>query len=486
MGQNDAFYLCAISLWIDQHLEPHGYDYLERNMLRTFSIKHVWSWNLLLIVTICFTQQALAAGINCRDTHDPVVQVICSYPKVLALDTELSNVYARALERNPKQDVKLQKDEIDWIGQRNLNIWWTLALNKEFPSMPTNVGNFLEQIYNKRIPFIESLDINSINSNDHIADKLLKASKTVARNRDHVLDLLQRNKTIALAKQTPVTNVTKEISTRVAPPDAELSHSIVSFLSDAYPRNFTFVYLPKQGLGGVFTVQGTAVCQYWILFQKKGHETVPAKGARFLNACNRDNGTVSYLALIGGYPAALKVHYSTAFPTQTTFSWMRWRDSHGFGHPHKIIFRYSYKLKLSKRRYRCKLTPSECTYLHNTALRDAHLYMRNALLLASQGLNNVVDRDRFKSMLDSAPNHRGWASCVSPVWFPDYVNGQLLVGGITQAHIACHPDGYSLHLAWWGKVDTEKSGWGSAHAVVHIINRKLLFAALVPSTNARR
>lgn len=454
----------------------------------------------LVAVAALLTFPAFAHGVDCNRSHDPVARTICSHPKVLALDSQLSSAYAAALARNPSRATALRQDEINWLGERNREVWWLLAGQREFPSLPSDIAARLTRVYRLRIAFLRSVDNPAATHDAPFARTFLESVAASPRSATDPLKAMQTAGVIVLAKEHGADDVERTIAALAAPPNPALRAALDRFR----PSPYTVEYLPSVGLGGAFVVQGTADCQYWIMFQKQSDTTVPIGDGASLGGCMRDDGATGYLALINGHPIALTVTNDPSFWNVTDFQWRDWTGSH-WGPERRVRFRYAYSVKPGRQMY-CSSASQQCTSSMGIALNDpvpcpatlgpcatakaiaikvAKQYLRNAVALAYHSDGSEADRTGFKYILRLAPDHKGWANCMYPVWFPVHLDGELAVGGITQAHLACHPGGASLNVGFWVARSNE-STWWFVDNTVDVDRDGLLSAAIVPvATNHR-
>ena len=446
------------------------------------SRKRCVRWFLLAIAAL-LVHPVFAAGVDCNRTHDPAARTICAYPKILALDSRLSSVYAAALMRDPSHANALKQDEVNWLGERNRQMWWLRARRRKFPSLPGNLETSLANFYQLRIAFVKDIDNPAVTRGMPIAQRLLRSAATLPAHATDPIKALEAAGVIILPKERSAPNPEPTISMLAAPPDAAL-RAALNRLGPYY--GYTIVYLPSAGLGGAFNVGGTADCQYWVVFEKQGNVTVPINGigSGLLDGCMRDGGSTGYLALIDGYPVALNVTNDPSFPNVTDFQWQRWLGGGKWGPTRRIRFRYGYSLKLSSMNY-CPKTSPECTATAGVALSTAQRYMLDALALANLPGVSETEKTRFKHMLRLAPHRQDWAFCAYPVWFQTRLDGKIAIGGITESHIGCHPWRSALEVAFWG---TRSNGtqWWFTDNTIDVDRQKLLFAALVlPSDKSR-
>jgi len=330
-----------------------------------------------------------------------------------------------------------------------------------------------------RIAFLHDIDNSAVTRGMPIAQRLLRSAATLPARATDTLKALETASTVVLPKERNAPDPGRTITMLAAPPDAALQDALDRFR----PYPYRLVYLPSVGLGGAFNVEGTADCQYWVVFEKQGNETVPVSGfgGGLLDGCMRDGGSTGYLALIDGYPVALNVTNDPSFSNVTDFQWQRWLGGSKWGPTKRIRFRYSYSLRLLSTDY-CPKTLPECTVTAGVALSTAQRYMRDALALANLTGGTGPEQTRFKQMLRLAPHRTDWAFCAYPVWFPTRLEGKIAIGGITESHVGCHPAGSSLDVALWG---TRSNGtqWWFADNTIDVDRQELLFAALVPPSN---
>lgn len=439
---------------------------------------------LVLAIATSLACPVLAAGIDCNRMHDPVGRTICASPRLSKLDSQLAAAYTAALARDPSRAADLERDEGEWIGERNREAWWLLAAQHEFPSLPANPDKPLAHFYRLRIAFLRNLDNPAATHGRPLAQKLLAAVSGLPAVGSDALKALQSAGIVVLPEShgADSTSVDRVISTLSAPPSPDL-RTAFKRLDASYPGDpfFTVVYLPSVGLGGAFTVAGTADCQYWVLFEKRGDATVRVGGRvgeLSGRGCTRDGGSTGYLALIDGQPVALNVTNFPAFPNTTDLQWQRWLRADKWGPPARVRLRYGYTLKADKGAP-CRGASSRCASTEPAALDAAKHYLRDPWTLPDRARLAAAERTHFDRMLDLAPGRKDWGYCAYPVWFPVRLNGKLVVGGVSGSHVGCHPEAGLLDVRFWGRQGDGKSWWSADHSV-SVEPGRLLTAALLP------
>lgn len=437
---------------------------------------------LVLTMATSLACPVLAASIDCNRIRDPIHQTFCASPQLLKLDSQLAAAYAAALARGPLSAADLQRDESEWIGERNREVWWLLAAQREYPSLPSNLDKTLAQFYQLRIAFLRNLD-NPVATQDlPLARRLLASASTWPPDEDDGLKAFQSTGIVIVPEphDADSTSVDRVISTLAAVPNASLNAALKRF-GDPY---FTVVYLPSAGLGGAFTIEGTADCQYWVLFEKQGDITAPVEGRvgeMSGSGCTRDGGSTGYLALIDGHPVALNVTNYPAFPNITDLQWQRWMGGNQWGPATRIRLRFRYTLKVDKYAH-CQGASSQCASTESAALDTVKHYLRNPWTPPSHARLTAGERAQFDRMLELAPDRKNWGYCTYPVWFPVRLDGKLVVGGVTESHIGCHPEG-GLDVRFWGTRSDRKSWWFADHGVTVEPGHLLTAALLPPSRN---
>lgn len=429
-------------------------------------------WALLAAILLPASPTS-AAGVDCNRIHDPVAQTICTHQDLLALDGQLSTAYAAALARDPTRANDLKNDEINWIGDRNREIWWRSAAERQFPSLPTS-DKTLVHVYQQRIAFLRNVDNPSVTHDQPLAARLLGVAKTLPPDTPDVMKSLAAAGIVVLP--TPLDadrrSVDREISMLAAAPDLNLRNA----LRDFNRGFFTVVYLPSAGLGGAFTIEGTADCQSWVVFRKEDNATVPVGGqvGELSGTCTRDGGSTGYLALIDGQPVAINVTRPPAFPHVTDLQWRRWLGGNRWSAPIRVRLRYGYALSTTNWN-RCPDASPQCALTPALAIRAAQQYVRDPWSLDRPA---TADAD-FRKTQALAPGHASWADCSYPVWFKAHLNGRLVVAGISESHLGCHPGDGFLSVGFWGMRSDNKHWWSADNTVVAKRTR-LLAAALIP------
>lgn len=451
-------------------------------------------WPLVLVATF-LASPVFAAQIDCSHARGAVTRTICAHPRILKLDSELSSAYAAALARDPSRAEDLKQDEINWLGERNREMWLLLGGDLESPSLSSDSEKMLAHFYQRRITFLRNVDKPATTRNAPIARELLESVAALPSSATDPLKALRSAGTVVLAKEHNDGNVEHMIATLAAPPVAALRAE----LEQSGPHPYTVEYLSSAGLGGAFNVEGTADCQYWVLFEKQGDVTIPARGGGPLGGCMRDQGATGYLALIDGHPAVLTVTDDPAFLNVTDFQWRQWLGGDKWGPEKRMRLRYGYTLKPGGQMYcrspgtqctssmavalnapvRCPANSHQCASTTTIALDVAKRYLRNALALAAPRDRPGAEQARFEALLRLAPGRKDWADCANPVWFPVHLGGKLALGGITESHLACHPDGGGLAVGVWATGGGAKQWW-FVDDTVEVSRQKLLAAAVIP------
>lgn len=419
-----------------------------------------------------------AASVDCNRTLEPIAQTLCAAPRLLTLDSQLSAAYTAALARDPSQASDLKRDELAWIGDRNRQMWWLLAARQKFPSLPGDVEKTLAHVYQLRIAFLRNTDNPAATVNLPVARKLLAAASALPANASDTWEALESTGAVVVPKphDTDSGSVERVISTLAAPPDADLRKALKGF-GDPY---FTVVYLPSAGLGGAFTIEGTADCQYWVVFEKQGDVTTPVGGqvGELMGACTRDGGSTGYLALVDGHPVAINVTNSPAFPNTMDLQWKRWLGGSTWGPATRIRFRYEYTLKVDNKIF-CPDAAPQCASTSAIALNAAKRFTRTRWTLPEVARLSTVEQTHFQQMLEQAPGRKAWEDCAYPAWFPAYINGKLVVGGISESQMGCHPGEGFLDVGFWGRRSDGKRWWSADDTIIAERGR-LLFAARIP------
>ena len=435
-------------------------------------------YHVLTVFAAILALPALAQGVDCSRPQDPVAKTICENPKIRALDAELSSAYAHALATSPPRKADLRRDELNWIGERNREIWRSLASQRAFPSLPGNLETRLAHFYQVRIAFLRNADNPAATRGAPIAQRLLESAATAPTAATDTLKMLQAAGLVILPKEHDAPDPEKIIASLAARPDAGLRTALNRY----GPREFTVVYLPSVGLGGAFNIEGTADCQYWVLFEKRGDRTVPidaSGGGPAVGGCMRDEGTTGYLALVDGVPVVLSVTNDPASASVTDIEWRRWLGGNAWGPAERIRFRYEYSLKSDGCFPQPRARP-QCALTASLAIDAAHRYLSDPWTLPSATGLTAVQQARFKRMLADAPHRKDWGGCVFSAWFPAHLGHKLLVGGVSHAHTGCHPDGF-VAVGFWGKSNDGKSWWSVDHEI-HARRGQLLSAARIPPT----
>lgn len=468
------------------------------------------SCRLLVIVAMLFAAPALAAGVDCYQATDPIAEILCAHPSLLRLDSQLSSAYEGALARNPSHTADMRRDEIAWLGERNRQISWALAEHVKFPSLPNDVVSSIARVYQHRIAFLQNVGNPSATQGLPLARAILAAVPAGATNAGDLLKALRSAGIVMLAKDSHIqsntpgvlaqpasvtSRVDSAIAAMAASPTAALRTALAKWQTPNSAPYSDVYYLPHVGLGGTYTIEGTADCQYWVLFEKRGNVTVPVRAPMGLltGGCTRDGGSTGYLALIDGHAVALNVTNDPAFMSTADLQWRRWIGGNQWGPTVDVRFRYAVSYKRGGNEAYCPRAAFECVMptalggvqrgalkqpqsIAEIAWNAAQRYIRDPLVWSQV---HAADKAGFQNLLDHAPGRTTWADCTYATWFPARLNGQLVIGGISELHLACHPVGPGLTIGIWGRQNGGK-GWWFAGSTVSATRGALLSAAVVP------
>lgn len=422
-----------------------------------------------------------AASVDCGRARDPVDAMICASPALQRLDRELAATYVAALKRAPAQADALRQDERNWLGERNVLAWQGLASNRVFAAagagstFTQDVPKDLAEIYQDRIAFLRRVARPDSVRGLPVAARLLAEVPTVEPEADGVLHALESAGVVQTPEQS--TDSWEKLPAALpAPPGSRLRQWIHGLDGSGW---YTLEYLPAQRLGLVYTIQGTAHCQYWAVFARHDHTTAlvyPITQA-FLFAggtgCTRDDGSSVSLAAVDGHAVVFNEIDGIDRPT-VDLLWRR-RVGNGWGPEVRLRLRFNRSFKAAGKcadaaSLRCTLAP--------IAVDALRRYLRNPWSLLRATPLTPSDRTQFaeleKRVQDELtlrtramypcstakdgymPNGR-WNPCyefingydAAALWFPARVGNRIVVGRIVENHIGAHPDG-GWEVAFWG------------------------------------
>ena len=74
---------------------------------------------VLAVALLGVASGARAAGIDCSKARSPTEKAICAHPNLLALDGQIADAYADALQRQPERRDAMRQDLVRWLKQRD-------------------------------------------------------------------------------------------------------------------------------------------------------------------------------------------------------------------------------------------------------------------------------------------------------------------------------------------------------------------------------
>lgn len=457
----------------------------ERVNLPECSHHSLLCWLLAAILAFCVSP-AVAAGIDCQTVvGDPVATALCQHPKLLKLEMQLSATYAHSLARNPSRTAEIRADEINWLGDRNRVMWSILEPDPDWGlrSDPSELDRSVAHMYKLRIAFLRNLGSPDATHNDPIAQKLVALADTSLRRAGDTAKALESGGLLVLPKlhDTDRAGVEKLISQLAAAPSASLRASLKELDSRAGVGSGARVveYIPSAGIGGAYAIEGTALCQDWVLFEKRGHVTVPRKSSdvEATVGCMQDGGSTEYPALLDHQPVMLAITYPNDVANQMDLEWQRWLSNERWGPLLRLRFRHSYTVTQSPLN-NCQGAPARCAETASTALSVTRRYLRNPWTLPKAARLTAAARVQFEQMMKEAPKRR-YFGAIAPAWFPVHLNSKLAVGGIDYTHMGSHIYTGSFDVGFWatsGDADT----WWVVDQYPVLNPGPLLGAAMIP------
>lgn len=318
-----------------------------------------------------------------------------------------------------------------------------------------------------------------------IAQKLLTFARGMTANGTDLGKALEAAGLLVVPKdhRTDWAGVEKVLAQVAAPPDADLRAALKELQSQdaGNPGLLEVEYLPATGIGGIYAVQGSALCQVWILFEKHGDATVLRQDAEDVGAttgCMKDGGSTQFIAVLAGQPVMLAATYGdTLVSNQTDFEWQSWLPNGHWGPLTRVRFRYAYSVAPSSAN-ECQGTPARCAETASTALEMTRRYLRNPWALPATSKLAAAEQREFADMLASAPDRKAFAA-IAPAWFAAHLNGRLVVVGIDATHLGSHIYYGAFDVGFWGQDRGDGKWWFVDQNMVANAGR-LLGAALIP------
>jgi uncharacterized protein YecT (DUF1311 family) len=405
----------------------------------------------------------------CAHPHNRFGKALCAKPEGSDLASRLSRAYRAALARDPSRAKALQQDQRNWRGQWNMRYYQRMRYAQSSGNRPSEAFPF-SRIYMRRITFLERVGNPAATRGAPIAHKLLAAIHHLPAGTSDVLKALAQTDLVMIAqppRDNPRIHASKLVFDLPAPPSPALRKALDRTFP-GLPGAAHVVYLPQAKLGGAYVVSGTAYCQAWVLFRKHGDTTVPVPRSNTLSgACARDDGSTGYLAVIDGHPVAINETIGIHAPT-TDLQWRRW-TGFKWGPATRIRVRFAWVLESSNApdcspvaptSQGCDAVGSLFTSAFSKAARKAvAAYIQDPWAMRDPSWLAGSDRAQFLRMQsriqEQQPGcvyaHRHYDKTVGTValWFPDHIDGQLVVGCISPGHIGAHPQA-GFEVAYWG------------------------------------
>ncbi len=442
------------------------------------------------LLSFAMASAACAAPVDCGDARHMPEQLICRHPELKALDAQLAATYAAALARAPSEKTALRKDERQWEGDRNRRMRTAEIIDRNAKAVVGDVA----KMYKARIAFLKNVKRPAAVTDLPVARLLLRQAPDLPPGTDSVLHALQKKHLAQLPpEQHDFDDVSAVLAALPAPADARFRQAL-----QAMSGAMTLVYLPQANLGGVYTVQGTAYCQRWLAFKRVGDTTerVHTPNPALNGACARDDGSVSYLALVDHHPVAVIEKISA---TGTDLQWRRWTGN-AWTSPVRVHFRFARALSVrdSDRSLRvpsnaCKNNTSSACVRESAAVASVDRYLRNPWSLLDVTQLSTSEKKRFVAMRATArkqvtrhqrDNHQlrnGFN--MTAILFPVRLGDRLTVGRIVHRHFASHPEA-GWHVSFLNRKSPESIVKSPGVTVVEKHGR-LLTAARVPPFPSR-
>lgn len=401
-----------------------------------------------LMTASAFAGGAVTSDVACAHPANAVQRFVCTDAPVRALDAEMAAVYADALRRNPARRAALERDQRNWLAERDDAAHTLLSQGLTTDS----AGEALAHVYRGRIDFLR-----------RVGEAAASESPLLA-HLDRALPTFDAGETDGFAalgaRRAPRREYaqTESVLAHVpGMPDDELLRKLAS-ADNSMTHWRDPVWLDKAGIGGVYVVEGTAHCAYWVMFQRRGVElrSIPAPGT-LLGNCNLEDGD---LALIGERIAAVRATADTLTPTRT-WQVQPWNDDGTWGEPVRWMARFDHVLRVGAAT--CA-TGVDCASARAAALDFATRYDREPLpSTLADGSLSAAERASFarmRSLAESSDIARELPQIgastfsgldgfgVESSFFPARLGGDLVLGRIGHGRIGWREAGGWLVGFW--------------------------------------
>lgn len=443
-----------------------------------------WLYVMLLAGAAIACQPAMAGGLDCGHVAgDAAATIICAHPKLLKLDNELSRAYARALARNPASAADLKEDQRNWLGERDRAMYSTVTPDPDshFPPDPRDLDRTLSRLYLVRIAYLQNLDNPAAAHGDPVTAKVIAFLRQWPAGNTDIEKALESAGLLVLGKSvdTDAAHAGKTIAELAAPPDRNLQAGLKNLHSVMEGPLRTVEYLPAAGFGGVFSVDGSALCQNWVLFERDGAVTAPREDSDVEGSegCERDGDATVHPALLAGQPVMLVVAYDQTNPNRATLAWQRWL--HGqWGPVVRVRVRYQYLAPSIGNR--CQGTPARCAETAAMAVNFVRRYLADPWMLPAGDKLDGNGRAQFQRMLQTAPQRKeDWAD--ARAWLLTHLKSQSVLVGINNGHEGAHITYGAFDVGFWGDHGGKGSWWFVDQNVAVNTGRVLGAAVTLPA-----
>lgn len=201
---------------------------------------------------VAVLQPGLAAGFHCNRAGDVVEKTICATPQLSALDSKLSAAYMAALARDSKDASLIERDQRDWLGERDDTAWLLLSQRGE----AANAVPTLARLYKQRIVFLRNLDDPLDVRGSPVTRVLLGAARGLPPGTSDVLATLWQQGLVVLPLMHRTWSRGGVTDLLPAPPDPGLRESL-----DEIFYGSPVIWIPGPGIwryrSGLFAVGRT-------------------------------------------------------------------------------------------------------------------------------------------------------------------------------------------------------------------------------------
>ncbi|MET0330321.1 MAG: lysozyme inhibitor LprI family protein [Dyella sp.] len=216
-----------------------------------------WCWVILLL-----PGAAWGAGFDCSKASGPVEPVICASAPLSALDQQLSQAYAAALQAPQLSAVALRLDQRHWLAARDDAAWGYLS----DPATAKNTPQLLVESYRQRIAFLRGLAASGATLGPPLdAVRAALAQRPALPSEDSLWKALAgAGVAVEEASDEPLKDARQPFQGLPLKPDPALRQQVEQAAAAGDPLHW--LHLPGANLGAFYSVGGTLYCANYTMY----------------------------------------------------------------------------------------------------------------------------------------------------------------------------------------------------------------------------